>query len=138
MYNSHFCTRRRVALIVVSIVMLVIISFPAVSSICTADTCVAMSEWVERPSSNTILDEILPCTDNVTAQESLMRSRKMLAGQPVYPLSFAGQAWTLIILSAVLNEPTRRGPKKESLLRSGLDRRGPARLTPLLAVEFFL
>ncbi|AEC07678.1 transmembrane protein [Arabidopsis thaliana] len=43
----------------------------------TADTCVAMSEWVERPSSNTALDEILPCTDNATAQETLMRSREV-------------------------------------------------------------
>ena len=135
MYNSHFCTRRRVALIVVSIVMLVIISFAAVSSICTADTCVAMSEWVERPSSNTAMDEILPCTDNATAQESLMRSRKMPAGRPVYPLGFAGRAWTLIILSAVLNKPTRRGPKKESPLRGGLDGCGPARLTPLNVTE---
>jgi hypothetical protein len=36
-----------------------------------------MSEWVERPSSNTALDEILPCTDNATAQETLMRSREV-------------------------------------------------------------
>ncbi|KAJ0248183.1 Transmembrane protein [Hirschfeldia incana] len=43
----------------------------------TADTCVAMSEWVERPSSNTALDEILPCTDNATAQETLMRSKEV-------------------------------------------------------------
>ncbi|CAA7032910.1 unnamed protein product [Microthlaspi erraticum] len=43
----------------------------------TTDTCVAMSEWVERPSSNTALDEILPCTDNATAQETLMRSREV-------------------------------------------------------------
>lgn len=43
----------------------------------TADTCVAMSEWVERPASNTALDEILPCTDNATAQETLMRSKEV-------------------------------------------------------------
>ncbi|KAL1224664.1 hypothetical protein V5N11_001104 [Cardamine amara subsp. amara] len=43
----------------------------------TGDTCVAMDEWVERPASNTALDEILPCTDNATAQETLMRSREV-------------------------------------------------------------
>ncbi|KAG2298698.1 hypothetical protein Bca4012_010176 [Brassica carinata] len=43
----------------------------------TADTCVAMSEWVERPATNTALDEILPCTDNATAQETLMRSKEV-------------------------------------------------------------
>jgi len=80
---------------------------------------VAMSEWVERPSSNTALDEILPCTDNATAQESLMRSREMPAGRPVYPLGFAGRAWTLIILSVVLNGPTRRGPKKKAHCGAG-------------------
>ncbi|KAG7610429.1 PPM-type phosphatase domain [Arabidopsis suecica] len=80
--------KRRVALIVVSIVMLVVTFLGLVSSICTADTCVAMSEWVERPSSNTALDEILPCTDNATAQESLMRSREMPAGRPIKTFRF--------------------------------------------------
>lgn len=36
-----------------------------------------MSEWVERPATNTALDEILPCTDNATAQETLMRSKEV-------------------------------------------------------------
>ncbi|CAN8287818.1 unnamed protein product [Cochlearia groenlandica] len=43
----------------------------------TTDTCVAMTEWVERPASNTAIDEILPCTDNATAQETLLRSREV-------------------------------------------------------------
>ncbi|XP_024014306.1 uncharacterized protein LOC18022201 isoform X2 [Eutrema salsugineum] len=106
----HFLDSVKVALIVVSIVMLVLIFLGLVSSIfgmqvivytlvilgwilvtgtfilsgiflllhnATADTCVAMSEWVERPSSNTALDEILPCTDNATAQETLMRGREV-------------------------------------------------------------
>jgi len=55
----------------------------------------------------------------------------MSAGRPVYPLGFADRAWTLIILPAILNRPTRRSPRKESPLRGRLDGRGPARLTPL-------
>lgn len=106
----NFLNSVRVALIVVSIVMLILTFLGLASSIfgmqvivytlvilgwilvtgtfilsgtflllhnATADTCVAMSEWVERPSSNTALDEILPCTDNATAQETLMRSKEV-------------------------------------------------------------
>ncbi|XP_061351170.1 uncharacterized protein LOC133296239 [Gastrolobium bilobum] len=40
-----------------------------------ADTCVAMDEWVQNPTAHTALDEILPCVDNATAQETLLRSR---------------------------------------------------------------
>ena len=46
--------------------------------ICTsvvADTCVAMDEWVQNPTAHTALDEILPCVDNATAQETLLRTR---------------------------------------------------------------
>ena len=41
----------------------------------TADTCVAMDEWVLNPTAHTALDEILPCVDNSTAQETLLRSK---------------------------------------------------------------
>lgn len=40
-----------------------------------ADTCVAMDEWVQNPTAHTALDDILPCVDNATAQETLLRSR---------------------------------------------------------------
>ncbi|KAG4388043.1 hypothetical protein GLYMA_09G093400v4 [Glycine max] len=40
-----------------------------------ADTCVAMDEWVQNPTAHTALDEILPCVDNATAQETLFRTR---------------------------------------------------------------
>ncbi|XLS86124.1 hypothetical protein HN51_036290 [Arachis hypogaea] len=40
-----------------------------------ADTCVAMDEWVQNPTAHTALDEILPCVDNATAQETLLRTR---------------------------------------------------------------
>lgn len=106
----NFLNSVRVALIVVSIVMLILTFLGLASSIfgmqvivytlvilgwilvtgtfilsgtflllhnATADTCVAMSEWVERPATNTALDEILPCTDNATAQETLMRSKEV-------------------------------------------------------------
>lgn len=46
--------------------------------ICTSvvgDTCVAMDEWVQNPTAHTALDEILPCVDNATAQQTLLESR---------------------------------------------------------------
>ncbi|KAK7281458.1 hypothetical protein RIF29_09476 [Crotalaria pallida] len=39
------------------------------------DTCVAMDEWVLNPTAHTALDEILPCVDNATAQETLLRTK---------------------------------------------------------------
>ncbi|XP_027904056.1 uncharacterized protein LOC114163882 [Vigna unguiculata] len=42
-----------------------------------ADTCVAMDEWVQNPTAQTALDEILPCVDNATAQETLTRTREV-------------------------------------------------------------
>ncbi|XP_020221347.1 uncharacterized protein LOC109804020 [Cajanus cajan] len=39
------------------------------------DTCVSMDEWVKNPTAHTALDEILPCVDNATAQETLLRTR---------------------------------------------------------------
>lgn len=41
----------------------------------TADTCVAMNQWVQNPTAHTALDDILPCVDNVTAQETLIQSK---------------------------------------------------------------
>lgn len=40
-----------------------------------ADTCVAMDEWVQNPTAHTALDDILPCVDNATAQETLLRTK---------------------------------------------------------------
>ncbi|GJV25330.1 chaperonin-like protein [Tanacetum coccineum] len=40
----------------------------------TADTCVSMNQWVENPTSHTVLDDILPYVDNATALETLMKS----------------------------------------------------------------
>ncbi|KAL5100828.1 hypothetical protein RYX36_005155 [Vicia faba] len=39
------------------------------------DSCVSMDEWVQNPTSHTALDEILPCVDNATAQQTLSQSR---------------------------------------------------------------
>ncbi|XP_020583555.1 uncharacterized protein LOC110026779 [Phalaenopsis equestris] len=41
------------------------------------DTCVAMDEWVLHPSEHTALDDILPCVDVSTANDSLYRSREV-------------------------------------------------------------
>ncbi|KAL5074372.1 hypothetical protein RYX36_013356 [Vicia faba] len=43
----------------------------------TADTCVAMNEWIQYPTANTALDDILPCVDNATAQVTLLRSKEV-------------------------------------------------------------
>ncbi|KAG6530499.1 uncharacterized protein LOC122043365 [Zingiber officinale] len=42
-----------------------------------ADSCVAMNEWVDHPYAHTALDDILPCVDVATANESLTRSREV-------------------------------------------------------------
>ncbi|KAG6526704.1 hypothetical protein ZIOFF_016705 [Zingiber officinale] len=42
-----------------------------------ADSCVAMNEWVDHPYAHTALDDILPCVDVATANESLSRSREV-------------------------------------------------------------
>ncbi|KAH7546275.1 hypothetical protein FEM48_Zijuj01G0183000 [Ziziphus jujuba var. spinosa] len=42
-----------------------------------ADTCVAMDEWVQHPTAHTALDDLLPCVDNTTAQETLSESKKV-------------------------------------------------------------
>ncbi|XP_058221861.1 uncharacterized protein LOC131331916 isoform X1 [Rhododendron vialii] len=43
----------------------------------TADTCVSMDQWVQNPTAHTALDNILPCMDNATAQETLLRSKEV-------------------------------------------------------------
>ncbi|KAJ0571016.1 putative transmembrane protein [Helianthus annuus] len=39
------------------------------------DTCVAMDEWVQNPTAHTALDDILPCIDHATAQETLFQTK---------------------------------------------------------------
>ena len=34
-----------------------------------------MDEWVQNPTAHTALDDILPCVDNATAQETLLRTK---------------------------------------------------------------
>lgn len=36
-----------------------------------------MDEWVQNPTAHTALDDILPCVDNATAQETLLRSKNV-------------------------------------------------------------
>ncbi|KAD4384548.1 hypothetical protein R6Q59_011316 [Mikania micrantha] len=43
----------------------------------TADSCEAMSQWVENPTAHTTLDDILPCVDNTTAHETSTRSKEV-------------------------------------------------------------
>ncbi|XP_031277438.1 uncharacterized protein LOC116135871 [Pistacia vera] len=42
-----------------------------------ADSCVAMDEWVQHPTAHTALDDILPCVDNATARETLLKSKNV-------------------------------------------------------------
>ncbi|KAF6147650.1 hypothetical protein GIB67_031641 [Kingdonia uniflora] len=41
------------------------------------DTCVAMDQWVKNPTAHTALDDILPCVDTATANETLLRSKEV-------------------------------------------------------------
>ncbi|WCJ30346.1 hypothetical protein M5689_011912 [Euphorbia peplus] len=43
----------------------------------TGDTCVAMDHWVQNPTAHTALDDILPCVDSTTAQETLLRTKEV-------------------------------------------------------------
>ncbi|KAE8735425.1 PLATZ transcription factor family protein [Hibiscus syriacus] len=43
----------------------------------TGDACVAMDEWVQHPAAHTALDDILPCVDNATAQETLLQTKNV-------------------------------------------------------------
>ncbi|RVW43814.1 hypothetical protein CK203_074099 [Vitis vinifera] len=74
----------RLALIVLAAVMLLLVFLGFLFSILglqclvyfvVADTCVAMDEWVQNPTARTALDDILPCVDNATAQETLLRTK---------------------------------------------------------------
>jgi hypothetical protein len=42
-----------------------------------ADSCVAMDEWVQNPTAHTALDDIIPCVDNTTAQQTLQESKNV-------------------------------------------------------------
>ncbi|XP_031104177.1 uncharacterized protein LOC116007599 [Ipomoea triloba] len=43
----------------------------------TGDSCVAMDQWVQNPTAHTALDDILPCVDNATSQETLKKSKEV-------------------------------------------------------------
>lgn len=43
----------------------------------TADSCVAVNEWIQYPTAHTAMDDILPCLDNATSQETLSRSKEV-------------------------------------------------------------
>ncbi|KAG6769271.1 hypothetical protein POTOM_024891 [Populus tomentosa] len=48
-----------------------------ISWICVvADTCISMDEWVQNPTAKTALDDIIPCVDNTTAQETLRQTKE--------------------------------------------------------------
>lgn len=36
-----------------------------------------MNQWVQNPTAHTSLDDILPCVDNATAQETLSKSKEV-------------------------------------------------------------
>ncbi|WVZ19552.1 hypothetical protein V8G54_006874 [Vigna mungo] len=41
------------------------------------DSCVAVNEWIQYPIAHTAMDDILPCVDNATAQETILRSKEV-------------------------------------------------------------
>nr|GLL37842.1 uncharacterized protein LOC109169584 [Ipomoea trifida] len=76
----------RLALIVLSAVMLLmaflgflfsIFGMQYLVYIVTGDSCVAMDQWVQNPTAHTALDDILPCVDNATSQETLKKSKEV-------------------------------------------------------------
>ncbi|XP_047941033.1 uncharacterized protein LOC125188300 [Salvia hispanica] len=43
----------------------------------TGDSCRAMNQWIQNPNAHTALDDILPCVDHDTAQQSLTKSKEI-------------------------------------------------------------
>jgi len=50
--------------------------FVCLSASVVADTCISMDEWVQNPTAKTALDDIIPCVDNATAQETLRQTKE--------------------------------------------------------------
>lgn len=79
----HFSTSPQVC----SILSYEFDSFHLQSNICflildhsvTGDTCVAMNQWVQNPTAHTALDDVLPCVDHATAQDTLAKSKEVTA-----------------------------------------------------------
>ncbi|KAI0496675.1 hypothetical protein KFK09_022999 [Dendrobium nobile] len=76
----------RLILIIVAAVMLLLAFLGFILSIlglqflvyiAVGDTCVAMDEWVSHPKEHTALDDILPCVNAATANQSLYSSRQV-------------------------------------------------------------
>lgn len=49
--------------------------FPSYFS-AAGDTCVALDEWIQVPTANTAIDQILPCVDPETVQDTMTRSKE--------------------------------------------------------------
>lgn len=56
-------------------ILIVYLIYCSLCSSVMADTCVAMDQWLQNPTAHTALDDILPCLDNATAQETLYESK---------------------------------------------------------------
>lgn len=74
--NCWTCSVRSILDFVFHMLFLNLNSF-LVSTSVVADSCVAMDEWVQHPTAHTALDDILPCVDNATAQETLLKSKNV-------------------------------------------------------------
>ncbi|XP_022755223.1 uncharacterized protein LOC111303316 isoform X2 [Durio zibethinus] len=83
---QHGLDGMRLALIIVAALMLFLAFLGFLFSILglqclvytvVGDACVAMDEWVQNPTAHTALDDILPCVDNATAQETLLRTKNV-------------------------------------------------------------
>lgn len=69
----------------------------------TGDTCMALDQWVKNPTAHTALDDILPCVDAATAQETLSQSKNV-----TYQL--AGMVNGIIMNVSNINPPANAGP----------------------------
>ncbi|XP_057776512.1 uncharacterized protein LOC130995293 [Salvia miltiorrhiza] len=43
----------------------------------TGDSCRAMMQWIQNPTAHTALDDVLPCVDSATAQQTLAKSKQV-------------------------------------------------------------
>ncbi|XP_020535333.2 uncharacterized protein LOC105635043 [Jatropha curcas] len=92
------------------------------------DTCVAMEEWVQNPTAHTALDDILPCVDKATAQQTLSESEQVTYQLVLLVNSFINVSNT----DPPKNLPPNLPPESKNLY---FNQSGP--LVPILSNPFY-
>lgn len=68
-WNRHLLFKKCSCFVECCLYQLQIDPFFVICISVVGDTCVAMEDWLQNPTANTALDDILPCVDNATAKE---------------------------------------------------------------------